>query len=173
MLAKHYRKKGFVIAAEDEATFGLIPHVVRGWARKGSRPVARQNFQHKWRNVFAARSKRGFVFAFAKKKTQKPFVEFLGKVLKRWGRVCLFVDGAPGHKGKQVDAFLAAHKKTFVLLRFPKYCPELNPVEQCWKPAREATGKRMIRSIPVMLYHLRKTFENHKLLPKMFGYLSN
>lgn len=173
MLAKHYRKKGFVIAAEDEATFGLIPHVVRGWARKGSRPVARQNFQHKWRNVFAARSKRSFVFAFAKKKTQKPFVEFLGKILKRWGKVCLFVDGAPGHKGKQVDAFLAAHKKTFVMFRFPKYCPELNPVEQCWKPAREATGKRMIRSIPVMLYHLRKTFEDHKLLPKMFGYLSN
>lgn len=173
MLAKHYRKKGFVIAAEDEATFGLIPHVVRGWARKGSRPVARQNFQHKWRNVFAARSKRSFVFAFAKKKTQKPFVEFLGKLLTRWGKVCLFVDSAPGHKGKHVDAFLAAHKKTFVLLRFPKYCPELNPVEQCWKPAREATGKRLIRSIPAMLYHLRKTFKNHKLLPKMFGYLSN
>lgn len=173
MLAGYYRKKGFVIAAEDEATFGLIPHVVRGWAKKGSRPIARQNFQHKWRNVFAARSKRSFVFAFAKKKTQKPFVNFLDKIQKRWGKVCLFVDGAPGHKGKLVTAFLEAHKKTFRLFRFPKYCPELNPVEQCWKPAREATGKRMIRSIPVMLYHLRKTFENRKLLPKMFNYLVN
>ena len=172
MLAKYYRKRGFVIAAEDEATFGLIPHVVRGWARKGSRPVARQNFQHKWRNVFAARSQTDFVFSFAKKKTQKPFVNFLEKLHNDWGKVCLFVDGAPGHKGKLVDAFLAAHKKTFKMFKFLKYCPELNPVEQCWKPAREATGKRMIRSIPTMLYHLRKTFQNRKLLPKMFNYLS-
>ena len=173
MLAKYYRKKGFVIAAEDEATFGLIPHVVRGWARKGSRPVANQNFQHKWRNVFGARTKRSFVFSFAKKKTQRPFVAFLHLLLSRWRRVCLFVDGVPGHKGKLVDAFLAAHRKTFRLFKFPKYCPELNPVEQCWKPAREATGKRLIRSIPTMLYHLRKAFGSHKLLPKMFGYLSD
>jgi hypothetical protein len=173
MLAKYYRKKGFVIAAEDEATFGLIPHVVRGWTRRGSRPLARQNFQHKWRNVFAARSKRSFVFAFSKKKTQRPFVAFLHLLTNRWGKVCLFVDGAPCHKGARVNEFLAAHRKTFRLFRFPKYCPELNPVEQCWKPARQATGKRLIRSISTMLYHLHKTFGNHKLLPKMFEYLSN
>lgn len=173
MLAKHYRKKGFVVAAEDEATFGLIPHVVRGWAKKGSRPVAHQNFQHKWRSVFAARSKRSFVFSFATNKTQKPFVNFLAKLLKHWGRVCLFVDDAPGHKGKLVNEFLVTHRKTFRMFKFLKYCPELNPVEQCWKPAREATGKRLIRSIPTMLYHLRKIFGNRKLLPKMFNYLLN
>lgn len=173
MLAKHFKKLGFTIAAQDEATFGLIPHVVRGWARRGSRPTTLQNFKHKYTNVFGARTKRTFVFSFARRKNQRNFVTFLKKLLKRWGRVCLFVDSAPGHKGKLVDEFLANHKKTFHLARFPKYCPELNPVEPCWKPARYTVGNRLVVSIPAMKYHLRKIFNDPSVMPKMFSYLSD
>ena len=70
MLAKKARKKGFVVAAQDEATFGLIPNIVRGWARKGSKPIAFHDFQHKYTSVFGARSKKAFVYMFAKKKNQ-------------------------------------------------------------------------------------------------------
>jgi transposase len=173
MLARYYRKKGFVIACQDEATFGLIPNVVRGWARKGSHPVALRHFQHKNTNVFGARTKRTFVYSFKKKKTQRQFVAFLSMLSKRWGRFCLFIDGAPGHKGKILDAFLGSHKKTIRIIRFPKYCPELNPVEPCWKPARKDVGNRLIVSIDAMKYHLRKVFENPFLMPKMFSYLSD
>lgn len=161
------------MACQDEATFGLIPNVVRGWARKGSRPIAQQNYQHKYTNVFGARTKRTFVFSFTKKKTQRQFIAFLKKLLKRWGKVCLFVDNAPWHRGKRVDEFLTAHRKTFRIVYFPKYSPELNPVEPCWKPARKAVGNRFIVSLPAMKYHLRKVFNNHSLTPKMFNYLSD
>ena len=173
MVAKQHRRKGFVVACQDEATFGLIPWVVRGWARKGSRPTRRHNFQHKYINVFGARTKRTFVFSFAKKKRQREFTAFLKKLLKRWGKVCLFIDNAPGHHGKIVDKFLANHKKTFHIEYFPKYSPKLNPVEPCWKPARKDIGNRFIPSLPAMKYHLQKVFNDPSLMPQMFNYLSD
>lgn len=173
MLAKHYRSIGFVVACLDEATFGLIPWIVRGWARKGSRPTRRHNFKHEYVNVFGARTKRTFVFMFAQKKTQKEFTVFLKKLLKRWGKVCLFIDYAPGHHGKIVDKFLADHKKTLNIEYFPKYSPQLNPVEPCWKPARKDLGNRFIPSLPAMKYHLQKIFSAPSLIPQMFSYLTD
>jgi transposase len=173
VLAKRYRKKGYVVACQDEATFGLIPCLARGWALKGSHPIAPMNYQYKSVNVFGARTKRAFVFSFGKKKTQKTFVKFLKALCKKWSRVCLFADNAPWHKGIIIDEFLASRRKTFKLFYFPKYCPELNPVEPCWKPARRKTANRLIRTLPAMQYHLRKTFKNPNTLPKMFKYLSD
>lgn len=161
------------MACQDEATFGLIPNVVRGWAKKGSRPVSPQNYQYKHTNVFAARTKSTFVFAFSKKKTQRRFVAFLRDLSRRWGKVCLFTDNAPWHQGKNVDEFLTNHQKTFRITYFPKYAPELNPVEPCWKPARKTINNRLITSITAMKYHLRKTFNQYFLMPRMFNYLSN
>jgi transposase len=55
--------------------------------------------------------------------------------------------------------------------RFPAYTPELNPIEQCWKPARAALANRVLRTLPAAQYHLRKNFDNPKSMPKMFQYL--
>ena len=171
MLAEKYRKEGYAIASEDEATFGLIPSTTRGWAKRGSKPVAIQNFQHKCINVFGARTADTFEFMFAKKKNQRTFIAFLKKVLKRFGKVCLFIDSAPCHKGKILERFEEEHRQTLHIERFLKYCPELNPVEQCWKPARQEINNRFNPSIPAMEYHLKKVFQNPFLLPIMFKYL--
>jgi len=163
---------GYTVASQDEATFGLIPWVVRGWARKGSRPIAHQAYQHKCIHIFGARSKREFVYSFSKKQNQRCFVAFLEKLSKRWGKVLLFIDNAPWHKGKLVNEFMAAHADTFKIEYFLKYCPELNPVEPCWKPARKTVGNRMVGSISTMKYHLKKVFDDPFSMPKMFQYLS-
>jgi transposase len=172
-MARYYRKRGFVIACQDEATFGLIPIIERGWAKKGSRPIALFNSKHQYTNVFGSRTKRSFVFSFAKKKNQRTFVRFLDKTYRHFGRTCLFTDNAPWHHGKIVDNFLYSHKKTFRLVNFLTHSPELNPIEQCWKPARKSISNRVLYSLPSAEYHLRKVFQNPKVLPKMFEYLSN
>jgi transposase len=173
LLARRYRKKGFVVAAEDEATFGLLPTVVRGWAKRGSCPIATVNYQHDKTNVFGARSIKAFVFQFSQIKNQRTYAVFLRKLQKRWNKVCLFADNARWHKGKNVDEFLQTHQHTFRIIPFLKYSPELNPVEPCWKPAKRKIGNRLIRTIPAMKYHLRKVFNNPKTTPKMFKYLTN
>lgn len=123
--------------------------------------------------MFGARSQRSFVFLFSKKKNQKAFVRFLDKLLKSWGRVCLFADNGPCHHGEIVNEFLSLHRKTFRLFNFPKYSPQVNPVEQCWKPARKALSNRVILSLPSAKYRLRREFDSEGFLPKMFKYLSN
>lgn len=161
------------MGTEDEATFGLIPIICRGWARKGSNPAVLINHKNEYTNVFAARTKRRFVYSFSKRKRQREFVKFLNKLIKRWGRVLLFIDSAPGHKGKILDKFCYEHRKVLKLIRFPVYTPELNPTEQCWKPARKALANRILLSLPAAKYHLRKTFSDSKFMPKMFDYLGD
>ena len=172
-MVRYYRQKGFIIGCEDEATFGLLPIIKRGWAKKGSHPIVTINSKNVCTNVFGARSKYSFVFAFSKRKNQKAFVRFTDKVLRRWGKVLLFVDNGPCHHGKIVDKFLNSHKKTFRLVNFPTYSPDLNPVEQCWKPARKELSNRLLPSLPAAKYHLERVFNNYSLMPKIFKYLSN
>ena len=168
---RKYKRRCFVVAAQDEATFGLIPLVARGWARRGSQPVVFINHKNVCTNVFGARSKRGFVYSFAKRKRQRDFVKFLHKLLSRWNRVLLFVDNGPAHHGKIVDDFCRRHKKSLRIEYFPAFTPELNPIEQCWKPARKALANRVLRTLPAAQYHLRKTFDNPKAMPKIYDYL--
>ncbi|MGH2612771.1 MAG: IS630 family transposase [Rhabdochlamydiaceae bacterium] len=172
-MARYYRKKGFVVGCEDEATFGLLPIIKRGWARRGSKPIVTINSKNVCTNVFGARSKRSFVFSFAKRKRQKDFVRFAIKLLKRWNKVFLFVDKGPCHHGKIVDKFLNDHPETFRLEFFPSYSPDLNPQEQCWKPARKKLSNRFLPSLESMKYHLSSEFDDPSFMPKMFDYLSN
>lgn len=159
------------MGTQDEATFGLIPIVTRGWAKKGSRPVTIINHKNEWTNVFGARSKKCFVFSFSKTKKQKDFIRFLRKLQRRWRNVLLFVDNARAHKGKLVQEFISKNRKTIKLEYFPKYTPETNPTEQCWKPARKVLANRLIKTLPAAKYHLTKTFMNNTLMPKMYRYL--
>lgn len=101
-----------------------------------------------------ARSERQFVYSFCKRKTKKRFVRFLRMLRQRWGRVFLIIDSAPWHRGREVVAFLKANKKTFRILHFPLYTPELNPVEQCWKPARKVMSNRLLLKLQTAQYHL-------------------
>lgn len=166
-----YKPRGFIIAAQDEATFGLIPLVARGWARRGSHPAVLVNHKNICTNVFGARSARSFAYCFSKRKRQRDFIVFLKRLLRRWNRVLLLIDNAPAHHGKQLDAFLRTHRRTLRIVYFPKYTPELNPVEPCWKPARNALANRVLRTLSSAQYHLRKTFNNPKAMPSFYHYL--
>ncbi len=158
------------MGTQDEATFGLIPIITRGWARRGSHPFVKINHANKYTNVFGARSSKSFVYSFTKKKRQKQFIVFLDKLRRRWGKFLLFVDNAKAHKGAKVKAYLREHK-TVKIDYFPKYSPEENPTEQCWKPGRVCLANRVIPSLNAAKYHLQKTFNNTKAMPKMFKYL--
>jgi len=110
---------------------------------------------------------------FSKRKNQKAFVRFLEKLESRWGRVCLFVDNGPCHHGAILNDFLARHRKAVRIFYFPTYSPELNPVEQCWKPARKKLANRVLLSLPAAKYHLCVVFGDEASMPKMFNYLAN
>ena len=132
--ARYYREKGFVVGTQDEATFGLIPLIMRGWARRGSHPIVKINHKNECTMSLVHEVQRVLFIFFRKKKRQKQFIEFLEKLRHRWGRYLLFVDGAKAHSGAKVRVYLKKHRKTIKLEYFPKCSPEENPTEQCWKP---------------------------------------
>jgi hypothetical protein len=113
------------------------------------------------------------VFLFSEKKNQEAFVRFLDKLLRRWGRVCLFVDDGSCHYGVIVGEFLSLHRKTFRLFYFSMYLPQVNLVGQCWKPVRKALSNRVLLSLPSAKYHLCREFGSVGFLPEMFKYLSD
>ena len=133
-------------------------------------PFVKINHKNQCTNVFGARSSSSFVYSFSKKKRQKQFLRFLEKLRRRWGRYLLFVDNAKAHKGAKVREYLSKHN-TIKLEYFPKCSPEENPTEQCWKPGRAVLANRVLPSLTAAKYHLRKTFNPEKELPKMFKYL--
>ncbi len=172
-MGRYYQQRGFVVGCEDGATFGLLPIIQRGWARGGSKPVVEINSKNKCTNVFGARSKQSFVFAFSKKKKQRDFVRLPEKLLNKLGKVLLFVDKGPCHHGNVLDKFLKTHERTFRSEFFPSYSPELNPQEQCWKKGRKRISNRFIPSLAAMKYQLTIEFSKPSFMPKLFDYLSN
>ncbi len=161
------------MGTQDEASFGLIGLVRRGWAERGSRPKALLFHVRKYVNVFAIRTKRNFIYLYSKKKSQKAFIRLLKKARKKLGKIFIFVDGAKAHKGKLVQEFLRKNKKTIRIAFFPPYSPEMNPTEQCWKVGRKQVANKPLRTVQTVMYQLDKVFGNPKLMPKMFDYLSH
>ena len=129
---------------EDETGFTLHPRLGRGWARRGQRLRVPTTSQHHTRlNCFgwvAPMLKRWRVLRTARG-NQAGFVTCLRQVMRqlRWYTVWLYVDGAPWHRGPEVEAFLHAHPRLHVEY-LPRYQPGLNVQERIWRQVRyEAT----------------------------------
>jgi transposase len=157
----------------DECSINIAPYLSRGWALKGSRPVVKTNYTRDRFHVIGARTKRTFVFRFIARQTQRAFIRFVRKLLKKYPRLVIFVDNAPWHRGKTIKRFCHKRSKTLRLHYFPAYSPELNPVEQHWKVAKQGISNRVLRSTQATQYHVRNILQDKKAMPKMFQYLTD
>jgi transposase len=157
----------------DECSIIIAPYLLRGWALKGSRPVVKTNYTRERFHIVGVRTQRTFLFRFISRQTQKTFIRFVRTALKSYPRLVIFVDNASWHKGKIVREFCRERSKTLRLRYFPPYSPELNPVEQHWKVAKQAISNRVLRSIPATQYHVANILSRRELMPKMFQYLKD
>jgi transposase len=65
------------------------------------------------------------------------FLDYTNKLLKRYKKFVYFIDKAPWHlKTKKVREFFEQHQDRIIVLEFPTGCPEMNPVEPCWKDGK-------------------------------------
>ena len=79
--------------------------------------------------------------------TGEHILKFLRDLLKAIaGPIVLLWDSAPIHTRHKVQAFIAAQARLHVL-SFPKYAPELNPVEFLWAQVNEHLACRAPQSI--------------------------
>ena len=135
-LGKKGARIGATIVFVDEAGFYLLPFVVCTYAPRGQTPVLAETVTHDHLAVISGVTPAGGLFLqlYERPLTGTEVVQFL-KHLEQClpGLLLVIWDGAPIHRNRHVEAFLAAgHAARIHLEPLPGYAPELNPNEGVW-----------------------------------------
>lgn len=85
------------------------------------------------------------------------FLKVLSRFLHKFKKAILILDKAPWHKkSKKVQRYLKKHRRELKIIWFPTGCPEMNPVEECWRQAKnEVNGGRIHKNFEVMEKELK------------------
>lgn len=119
-----------------------------------------------------ALGRRSFWCQFSKRISQRTFIAFLRKLLKKRKKVLLLLDNARWHRGKKVKSFARSNRRRLKFVFFPPYTPELNPVEPCWKDIKKELGNKLFYSTKEMKRAVRNRIKNKDFfVNKMFQYL--
>jgi len=162
----------FNLFCEDESTFLYDSTSRKVWVQKGIKPKRFVTGLHKRTHIFGFLSEdKKKVFISDNKMNAASFLKALYKV-KRFGKIILIIDRAPWHRAKKVQKYINKHRKELKIIWFPRGCPEMNPVEECWRQAkREINGGRVHESFEVMKKELRHFLRYHEFKQDMVKYL--
>jgi putative transposase len=117
----------------------------RTWAPRGQTPELRTSLNHHQRiNVIGAlimtageRKLKLRARVHRRNVTGDEIIAFLGHLLRHIkGALLLVWDNAPIHQRQKVQQFISSQPRLHVE-NFPRYAPELNPVEFIWTQADE------------------------------------
>ena len=113
------------------------------------------------------------MFALSDELNAKAFLKVLYKLKAKFKKVILIIDSAPWHrKSKKVQRYLCEHRSEIKIIWFPRGCPEMNPVEECWRQAKkEVNGGRVHESFEAMKKELRHFLKYNKFNQDMVKYL--
>jgi transposase len=84
-------------------------------------------------------------------------------VHRKFKRSLLLMDGARWHRTKCARAYLAKHKGILVLW-LPRYSPEMNPMEECWRQPKNELLLKLYPSFDelrkaIAMYYRTKRFK--------------
>ncbi len=113
------------------------------------------------------------MFFLKEKLNAKTFLEVIYQMKQRFRRVVLIIDKAPWHKkSKKVQKYLKKNKKVIKVIWLPTGCPEMNPVEECWRQSkREVNGGRIHKSLDSMKKELKHFLRYNEFKQEMGRYL--
>jgi transposase len=160
----------------DEASFWLDGTLHQTWSRIGVQPRVDTYGERKTAHVFGAISleeRPRFVYAFADVFNGRTYHQFLQEVVRRAGRVKVFmiVDNGPCHNlDANGKAWLYANTHRIELFRLPPYSPEFNPIEGVWKQTKKrTTHNRFYRTTDERDAALISTFETFRARPRLLA----
>lgn len=110
------------------------PTRARTWAPRGATPVLQETFNWKSLSVIGGLALWRFYFQFHPGSIKSPqviqFLEHLQRHVS--GKLLILWDGAPIHRSRLVQDYIASTRGRIAIERLPAYAPELNPVEYMW-----------------------------------------
>ena len=159
-IIKKYAAKGYTILVNDESSNILGWNIKGGWYIKGRRFKTPISLSRKRFYSFGALYKDGFDCIFYEHADQYNFVHFLGEMYKKHGKFVMFLDNASYHTSKLVQKEIAKFDGDVVLVYFPPYTPELNPVEMQWNVLKKSTANTLYAGIDEMQESIRTMLRN-------------
>ncbi len=159
---------------EDESTFLYDSISKRVWVLKGVDYRRLVTGSHQKVHAYGFVSEHGKkMFALRKNLNAKEFLKVLSRFLYKFKEAILILDKAPWHKkSKKVQIYLKKHRRELKIIWFPTGCPEMNPVEECWRQAKdEVNGGRIHKNFEVMKKKLRYFLKYTKFKQDMVEYL--
>ena len=161
------------LVCEDESTFLYDSISRKVWVQRGTKPRRLVTGLHKKIHIFGFLSEdKEKMFMSDKKMNAKSFLRSLYKIRKRFGKIILIIDRAPWHRAKKVQRYFTEHRRELKIIWFPTGCPDMNPVEECWRQAkREVNGGRIHKSFEAMKKELRNFLRYNHFKQDMRKYL--
>jgi transposase len=155
-LKREADQEGRTIVWLDEAGFYLLPSRIRTYAPRGQTPVLRVPLTRDHLSVISAITPAGKLFVQVGEQALRgpDVVRFLHHLLGHLpGKLLVIWDRSQIHRGRRVQAFLAAGAAARLRLEYlPAYAPETNPDEGVWNLLKRVElANRCCRD----LHHLR------------------
>lgn len=133
-------RKAYLLFA-DECSFPQWGSLSRTWSLKGVQPTVKTCGVRKGYKVFGMIdyfSGKFFSKGIEGKLNGESYIDFLQDILNKTKKhIFLVHDGAPYHKSKKVNEFIAKNKSRINVNRLPSYSPDFNPIELLWKKIKE------------------------------------
>ena len=142
-----------------------------GWYQKGSHPEKPIVFNKYHRTyLMGALSTKGFIIANQYEKINgESFLAFVESLVKLYPKLVLIMDNVGTHLTTDLRNFYKTNN--IVIIRFPKYSPQLNPIEQYWKNIKQWLGTKLPLTYDGLKTILGRALKDTSLWPKSYGYL--
>ena len=120
-------------------------------------------------SIVGALSTKGFIVAKQYDSINgETFLKFLKKLKKFYKKIVLIMDNISTHYTKKLMRWYKRNK--VVIIKFPKYSPQLNPIEQYWKNIKQWLGTRPPLNFKGLKTTLDIAIKNTNLWPSSYGY---
>lgn len=141
---------------------------------KGTKPRRLVTGSHEKGHAYGFMSESGKrMFLIRDELNGKEVIKVLSIFLWKFKRAILVLDKASWHKkSKKVEAYLKKNRRRLKIIWLPTGCPEMNPVEECWRQAKkEVNGGRIHKNLKTMKRELRKFLRYTNFTQDMRKYL--
>ncbi len=137
------------VLAQDESRLGLMPVTRRRITAKGVKPIQKVQFQFESYYLYGAVDPlTGDAFYLEMPGLNGAcFQVYLDELSARFRDdfIIMLTDNASAHTAKKLII-----PENLVLLPFPAYCPELNPIERLWQHIKSKIDFALIKSLEAL-----------------------
>ena len=155
----------------DQTRRRLKTNLGRGWFKRGSRAIVKVAEQWEATNLLGALSETGQTRFFQSESNfnSEVTIHFLRALQEEFGeRLILVLDNAPYFASKKVKKF--AESAGIELCFLPRYSPQMNPIEECWRQLALQLNNRIFEDLDQMNRSIREGLENINP-PRVSNYL--